>query len=315
ETEPAQHVARHCLAHGLVQRKRALRKSQTRQQRKQPSDADGPPPSWTWTHGLPFTLMALAARRGLVGGNAPPWRGALRHGGIVTGRVVAVVPELLRRRRRGDDRGWRRWRWNRSTSRQLPLPGHGALRHVRVVALRIAAVIPVMRRTGLRPQHHGGRLKWIGIGIHRRRIEVPDPAHHPPPAEAPVVAVVYPAAAAPQFQVVLVEAMNVARPEAMAHLVLAMAALLRLRRVLHQRRETEQREPASGVHGRFYGRHRASSRVLGASALREAEAAAIPAAGAGAHTQAAAEARFRSAAPCGRTPARVRPWHTCTGCR
>src|SRR5262249_40054763 len=69
-----------------------------------------------------------------------------------------------------------------------------------------------------RPGDDRGRHERIRIRIGGSRIEVPDPVHDPPPAEAAGMHAMVPLAAAPPGQVPVVEPADVAVPPAL-HLV------------------------------------------------------------------------------------------------
>ena len=89
------------------------------------------------------------------------------------------------------------------------MPGNMALRNIRIVACRIGTVIPELRRRWC--HHHGGQ-----VGIDRERVEIPDAAYDPPPAEQPVVPAMAPLTAAPAGKIVLVKAADLAMPSVVA---------------------------------------------------------------------------------------------------
>ena len=95
-------------------------------------------------------------------------------------------------------------------------PSAWAARCIRVVFLRSITEIPASGcrwwrylRDARGNVHLDWRLPRIGPWIHRGRIEVPGAAGHPPPSHAPIVPVVDPMAAAPNYPVVFMEMRDV----------------------------------------------------------------------------------------------------------
>ncbi len=98
-------------------------------------------------------------------------RAASRYAGVVTARIVAVVPEL---------------RWRSHPHRRLD--GHSDLGH----------------RLGI----FDGR-DYQRIGVDRLIVEIPLPGRKPPIAATAVETSIPPAACAPTYEIVVIEAMHV----------------------------------------------------------------------------------------------------------
>lgn len=89
------------------------------------------------------------------------------------------------------------------------MPPFWTLRHVRVVLAGRFAVVPVIAGAAVFVNHVAGR-EWIGIGVNRLRIEVPQAPHDPPPTVASVMVRMVPIAAAPDTRVEIDETVDVA---------------------------------------------------------------------------------------------------------
>lgn len=125
------------------------------------------------------------------------------------------------------------------------LPASVASRHVGIIAGRIGAVIPVSRRRiGNRRRDRGRWRRQIGVGIriNRFRIPVPVESDNPPPALAPAMRAMEPAAAAPDGEIIAMKAVYVAMPRCHAQMACSVLAS-----VLGHSRQTECGDQGQGA--------------------------------------------------------------------